>query len=161
MYAPWDSVDPPRITRFRSSASCTTIADTTRNSCHIQRMADRHKPRHQPRANIGTTIVGPDIDYGQAGAKAWGVHGEGSDYRSERTGSSHPARHGDCPIGRNRPLVDVVTQTALRSRKRRGVVERDMRTTGNNSQSRQRSHRAVLYAMAILVIALFIAGRTG
>ena len=33
-----------------------------------------------------------------------------------------------------------------------------MRTTGNNSQSRQRSHRAVLYAMAILVIALFIAG---
>jgi mono/diheme cytochrome c family protein len=33
-----------------------------------------------------------------------------------------------------------------------------MRTTGNNSQSRQRSHRAVLYAMGLLVIALFIAG---
>jgi ubiquinol-cytochrome c reductase cytochrome c subunit len=33
-----------------------------------------------------------------------------------------------------------------------------MRTIRNNSQSRQRSHPAVLYAIAILVVAVFIAG---
>ena len=74
---------------------------------HIQRMADRHN-RGITRANIGTTIVGPDIDYAKL-AQSMGVHGEGPITDPNELG---PAIQRAMEIVQSGEpaLVDVVTQ---------------------------------------------------
>ena len=74
---------------------------------HIQRMADRHN-RGINRANIGTTIVGPDIDYAKL-AQSMGVHGEGPITDPNELG---PAIQRAIEIVQSGEpaLVDVVTQ---------------------------------------------------
>jgi acetolactate synthase-1/2/3 large subunit len=74
---------------------------------HIQRMADRHN-RGITRANIGTTIVGPDIDYAKL-AQSMGVHGEGPVTDPNELG---PAIQRAIEIVQSGEpaLVDVVTQ---------------------------------------------------
>jgi thiamine pyrophosphate-dependent acetolactate synthase large subunit-like protein len=74
---------------------------------HIQRMADRHN-RGITRANIGTTIVGPDINYAKL-AQSMGVHGEGPITDPSELG---PAIQRAVEIVQSGEpaLVDVVTQ---------------------------------------------------
>ena len=74
---------------------------------HIQRMADRHN-RGISRATIGTTIVGPDIDYAKL-AQSMGVHGEGPITDPNALG---PAIQRAIQIVESGEpaLVDVVTQ---------------------------------------------------
>jgi thiamine pyrophosphate-dependent acetolactate synthase large subunit-like protein len=74
---------------------------------HIQRMADRHN-RGITRATIGTTIVGPDINYAQL-AQSMGVHGEGPITDPNELG---PAIQRAVEIVQSGEpaLVDVVTQ---------------------------------------------------
>jgi acetolactate synthase I/II/III large subunit len=74
---------------------------------HIQRMADRHN-RGITRANIGTTIVGPDINYAKL-AQSMGVHGEGPITDPNELG---PAIQRAVEIVQSGEpaLVDVVTQ---------------------------------------------------
>ncbi len=74
---------------------------------HIQRMADRHN-RGITRANIGTTIVGPDIDYAKL-AQSMGVHAEGPITDPKDLG---PAIQRAIQVVQNGEpaLVDVVTQ---------------------------------------------------
>jgi len=74
---------------------------------HVQRMADRHN-RGITRASIGTTIVGPDIDYAKL-AQSMGVHGEGPITDPNELG---PAIQRAIEIVQSGEpaLVDVVTQ---------------------------------------------------
>ncbi len=74
---------------------------------HIQRMADRHN-RGITRANIGTTIVGPDIDYAKL-AQSMGVHGEGPITDPNELGPAIQ-RAIDVVQSGEPALVDVVTQ---------------------------------------------------
>ena len=74
---------------------------------HIQRMADRHN-RGITRANIGTTIVGPDIDYAKL-AQSMGVHGEGPITDPNELGPA--IQRAIVIVESGEPaLVDVVTQ---------------------------------------------------
>jgi acetolactate synthase-1/2/3 large subunit len=74
---------------------------------HIQRMADRHN-RGITRANIGTTIVGPDIDYAKL-AQSMGVHGEGPITDPNDLGPA--IQRAIVIVESGEPaLVDVVTQ---------------------------------------------------
>ena len=74
---------------------------------HIQRMANRHN-RGIERANVGTTLVGPDIDYAKL-AQSMGVHGEGPITDPNELG---PAIQRAVEIAQSGEpaLVDVVTQ---------------------------------------------------
>ena len=74
---------------------------------HIQRMSDRHN-RGITRANIGTTIVGPDIDYAKL-AQSMGVHGEGPITDPNELGPA--IQRAIAIVESGEPaLVDVVTQ---------------------------------------------------
>jgi acetolactate synthase I/II/III large subunit len=74
---------------------------------HIQRMADRHN-RGIARASIGTTIVGPDIDYAKL-AQSMGVHGEGPITDPNELGPA--IQRAVAIVESGEPaLVDVVTQ---------------------------------------------------
>jgi acetolactate synthase I/II/III large subunit len=74
---------------------------------HIQRMADRHN-RGITRANIGTTIVGPDINYAKL-AQSMGVHGEGPITDPNELGPAIQ-RAVEMVQSGEPALVDVVTQ---------------------------------------------------
>jgi thiamine pyrophosphate-dependent acetolactate synthase large subunit-like protein len=74
---------------------------------HIQRMADRHN-RGITRANIGTTIVGPDINYAKL-AQSMGVHGEGPITDPNELGPAIQRAVETVQSGEP-ALVDVVTQ---------------------------------------------------
>ncbi len=74
---------------------------------HVQRMADRHN-RGITRPHIGTTLIGPDIDYAKL-AQSMGVHAEGPITDPKELG---PAirRAIEVVRGGEPALVDVVTQ---------------------------------------------------
>jgi acetolactate synthase-1/2/3 large subunit len=74
---------------------------------HVQRMADRHN-RGITRANIGTTIVGPNIDYAKV-AQGMGVYAEGPISDPKDLGPA--IRRAIEVVQRGEPaLIDVVTQ---------------------------------------------------
>jgi len=84
---------------------------------HIQRMSDRHN-RGITRANIGTTIVGPDIDYAKL-AQAWACTAKALS-RTRTNWASYPARHRHRRV-RRASSGRCSNATALRSWKGRGV----------------------------------------
>jgi acetolactate synthase I/II/III large subunit len=74
---------------------------------HVQRMADRHN-RGLNRANIGTTIQNPNIDYAKL-AQSMGVDGEGPITDPKELGPA--IRRAIDVVKRGEPaLVDVVTE---------------------------------------------------
>ena len=74
---------------------------------HVQRMADRHN-RGITRANIGTTLIGPNIDYARL-AQSMGLHAEGPITDPKDLGPA--IRRAIEAVERGEPaLVDVVTQ---------------------------------------------------
>ena len=74
---------------------------------HIQRMADRHN-RGITRANIGTTIIGPNIEYAKL-AQSMGVYAEGPISDPKDLGPA--IRRAIEVVQRGEPaLIDVVTQ---------------------------------------------------
>jgi acetolactate synthase I/II/III large subunit len=74
---------------------------------HIQRMADRHN-RGITRANIGTTLQNPNIDYSKL-AQSMGVYGEGPISDPKELGPA--IRRALAVVKRGEPaLVDVVTE---------------------------------------------------
>jgi len=74
---------------------------------HVQRMADRHN-RGITRAHIGTTLVGPYIDYAKL-AQSMGLYAEGPITDPKDLGPA--LRRAIEAVERGEPaLVDVVTQ---------------------------------------------------
>jgi thiamine pyrophosphate-dependent acetolactate synthase large subunit-like protein len=74
---------------------------------HIQRMADRHN-RGITRANVGTTLQNPNIDYSKL-AQSMGVYGEGP--ISDPKELAPALRRALEVVKRGEPaLVDVVTE---------------------------------------------------
>jgi thiamine pyrophosphate-dependent acetolactate synthase large subunit-like protein len=74
---------------------------------HIQRMADRHN-RGITRANIGTTLQNPNIDYSKL-VQSMGVYGEGPISDPKELGPA--IRRALEVVKRGEPaLVDVVTE---------------------------------------------------
>ncbi len=74
---------------------------------HVQRMADRHE-RGITRANIGTTIINPNIDYAKL-AQSMGVHAEGPISDPKDLGGA--IRRAIEVVQQGEPaLIDVVTQ---------------------------------------------------
>ena len=74
---------------------------------HIQRMADRHN-RGITRANIGTTIIGPNIEYAKL-AQSMGVYAEGPISDPKDLGPA--IQRAIEVVQRGEPaLIDVVTQ---------------------------------------------------